>query len=113
MIALEEVCGRFPDLLPQDATLWIERQWLRAEPAPGGGWLLTEVDVARLTLLVELHVTLEIDAETVPLVLSLLDQLYDARRTLRALTAAIEAQPEPVLRAVLDAAQRHDRAEGG
>jgi len=113
MIALEEVCGRFPDLASQDAALWIERQWLRAEPAPGGGWLLTEVDVARLTLLVELHVTLELDEEAIPLVLSLLDQLYDARRTLRALTAAIEAQPEPVLRAVLDAAKQYVRNEGG
>ncbi|MCX7370856.1 MAG: hypothetical protein NTW56_00190, partial [Alphaproteobacteria bacterium] len=69
--------------------------------------------VARLTLLVELHVTLELDEEAIPLVLSLLDQLYDARRALRALTAAIEEQPEPVLRAVLDAAQRHSRDEGG
>lgn len=113
MITLEEVCGRFPDVAPREAALWIERKWLRAEPAPGGGWLLTEVDVARLTLLVELHVTLELDEEAIPLVLSLLDQLYDARRALRALTAAIEEQPEPVLRAVLDAAQRHSRDEGG
>ncbi len=113
MIALEVVCGRFPDLAPQDAALWIERRWLRAEPAPGGGWLLTEVDVARLTLLVELHVTLELDEGTIPLVLSLLDQLYDARRALRALAAGIEAQPEKVRRAVLDAARRHDRDEGG
>ncbi len=113
MIALEEVCGRFRDLAPREATLWIERRWLRAEPAPGGGWLLTEVDVARLTLLVELHVTLKLDEDAVPLVLSLLDQLYDARRALRALTAALEAQPEPVRRAMLDAAQRHDRGEGG
>jgi hypothetical protein len=49
MITLEEVCGRFPDLALQEAALWIERQWLRAEPAPDGGWMLTEVDVARLT----------------------------------------------------------------
>jgi chaperone modulatory protein CbpM len=113
VIALEEVCGRFPDLAPQEATLWIERCWLRAEPAPGGTWLLTEVDVARLTLLVELRVTLELDEDAMPLVLSLLDQLYDARRALRALTAAIKAQPEPTRRMVLDAAQRHDRDEGG
>lgn len=113
MIALDEVCSRFPDLAPQQAVLWIERHWLRAEPAPGGGWLLTEVDVARLTLLVELHITLDLDEEAIPLVLSLLDQLYDARRALRALAAAVEAQPAPVRRAVLDAAQRHSRDDGG
>ncbi len=113
MIALEEVCGHFPDLAPQQAASWIERRWLRAEPAPGGGWLLTEVDVARLTLLVELQVTLELDEGTLPLVLSLLDQLYDARRALRALAAGIEAQPEKVRRAVLDAARQNDTDEGG
>lgn len=112
MIALEEVCGRFPDLAPQQVTVWIERRWLRAEPAPGGGWLLTEVDVARLTLLVELRVTLEVDEEAMPLVLSLLDQLYDARRALRSLTAAIDAQPEPLREALLAAARRHAEDAG-
>ena len=101
-----------PGLAAAEVSLWIERRWLRAEAAPGGGWLLTEVDVARLTLLVELRITLELDEEAMPLVLSLLDQLYDARRALRSLTAAIEAQPEPVRRAVLDAARRHARDVG-
>ena len=109
MITLEEVAGRFPGLSLDEVTLWIERRWLRAEPAPGGGWLLTEVDVARVALLVELRVTLEVDEEAMPLVLSLLDQLYDARRAIRCLMAAIEEQPEPVRRAVLDAAARHGR----
>ncbi len=109
MIRLEEVAGRFPGLAPQELVLWIERRWLRAEPGPGGGWLLTEVDVARVGLLVELRVTLEVDEEAMPLVLSLLDQLYDARRILRGLLAAVEEQPEPVRRAVLAAAARRGR----
>jgi chaperone modulatory protein CbpM len=113
MIRLEEVAGRFPGLAPQELTLWIERRWLRAEPAPGGGWLLTEVDIARARLLVELRVTLEVDEEAMPLVLSLLDQLYDARRTLRGLVAAIEEQPEEVRRGILAAAARHAQGRGG
>lgn len=106
MIALESVCARFPELAPEELTLWIERRWVRAEPGPGGTWLLTEVDVARVRLLVELRLTLEVPEETMPLVLSLLDQLYDARRALRALLAALEEQPEEVRQAVLEAARR-------
>lgn len=112
MITLEEVAGRFPGLVPGEVVLWIERRWLRAERAADGGpWLLTEVDVARLSLLVELRVTLELDEEAMPVVLSLLDQLYDARRALRCLTAALQDQPEAVRRAVLDAAARQARED--
>lgn len=106
MIALEEVAGRYPDLAPGEVGLWIERRWLRAEPGPGGGWLLTEVDVARVGLLVELRLTLDVTEELMPLVLSLVDQLYDARRAVRGLLAALDEQPEAVRRAVLAAAAR-------
>lgn len=105
MIAIEAVAARFDGLAPQEIARWIERRWVHAEPAPDGGWLLTDVDVARVGLLVELRVTLEVTDELLPLVLSLLDQLYDARRTLRGLLAALEAQPDEVRGAVLAAAQ--------
>jgi chaperone modulatory protein CbpM len=105
MIALEEVAGRFPGLAPDEVALWIERHWLRAERGPDGTVLLTEVDIARIGLLVELRATLEVTEDLMPLVLSLLDQLYDARRTLRGVLAAIEAQPEAVRQAVLGASR--------
>ena len=105
MIALEEVVARFPGLEPREAVLWIERRWLRAEPGPGGAWLLTEVDAARVALLVELRVTLEVTDDLIPMVLSLIDQLYDARRTVRALLTALDEQPAAVRTAVLAAAK--------
>jgi hypothetical protein len=40
------------------------------------------------------------------MVLSLIDQLYDARRTVRALLGALEEQPAAVREAVLAAAKR-------
>ena len=111
MIAPEEVAARFPGLSPAEITLWIERRWVRAEPGPAGAWLLTELDVARIRLLVELRVTLEVPEELMPVVLSLMDQLYDARRTVRALLAALEEQPAEVRQAVITAARR-GRQEG-
>jgi chaperone modulatory protein CbpM len=67
---------------------------------------LTEMDVARVGLLVELRVTLEVTDDLIPVVLSLIDQLYDARRTVRALLAALDEQSPDVREAVLAAARR-------
>lgn len=108
MIELESVCARIPGLSREEVTLWVERRWIRAEApaASGGEWRFTEMDLARVRLVVELRSTLEVDEETMPLVLSLVDQLYDARRTVKALLAGLDAQPDAVREAVLAAARR-------
>lgn len=104
MIPLDTVAERFPEVAPAELALWVERRWVRAERGPDGAWRLTEMDVARVRLLVELRVTLEVEDDAIPLVLSLLDQLYDARRAVRALLAALDEQPPDVRQAVLAAA---------
>ena len=106
MIPLEAVAARFPQLAPGELALWIERRWVRAERTPEGAWRLTEMDVARVGLLVELRVTLDVTEDLIPVVLSLIDQLYDARRTVRALLSALDEQPSAVRTAVLAAAGR-------
>jgi chaperone modulatory protein CbpM len=50
-----------------------------------------------------LHYELEIDAGTLPVVLSLVDQLYDTRQRLLSLTAAVTAQDENVQAAIIAA----------
>lgn len=70
---------------------------------PGGGAgavSYAEVDVARLRLLVTLEDELEVDSETLPMVLGLLDQVHGLRRALRVLGEAVERQPETVRAAV-------------
>jgi chaperone modulatory protein CbpM len=104
MITLEAVAARFPEIAPGELALWVERRWVRADRSPDGAWRLTEMDVARVRLLVELRVTLEVTDDLIPMVLSLIDQLYDARRTVRALLAALDEQPAEVRSAVLSAA---------
>lgn len=79
---------------------WIELGWVapaRRGPEP----VFSDVDVARLCLICDLRHDLAVEEETMPLVLSLLDQLYDLRRQLNALTWAIQQQPEDVRRAIL------------
>jgi chaperone modulatory protein CbpM len=54
------------------------------------------VDVARVRLLNDLERALDFDDETVPLVLSLLDQIHGLRGELRTLARAIDEQPDHV-----------------
>jgi chaperone modulatory protein CbpM len=61
------------------------------------------MECARVRLICTLHYELEIDAETLPIVLSLMDQLYDTRRRLLSLTAAVAAQDKDVQAAILAA----------
>lgn len=106
MIPLEAVAARLPEVAPAELSLWVERRWVRAERGPDGAWRLTEMDVARVRLLVELRATLEVPEDLIPTVLSLIDQLYDARRAVRGLIAALDEQPAGVRDAVLAAAKR-------
>ena len=55
-----------------------------------------EVDVARLRLLVTLEDDIEVDRDTVPVVVELLDQIHGLRRALRVLGEAVGRQPDPV-----------------
>jgi chaperone modulatory protein CbpM len=70
------------------------------------GWDFREIDVARVRLIHDLHRAMAIDEATMPLVLSLLDQVYALRGTLRDLLRGLETQPEPVRTTVLAALRR-------
>lgn len=73
---------------------WIEASWVRPDPDEGGP-RFGPVDVARLRLIQELRHDLAIDAEAIPVVLSLVDEMYTLRRRLGALARALsEASPE-------------------
>ncbi len=62
----------------------------------GDGLRFDASDVVRVRLICELHYELWIEEDSMSVVLSLLDQLYTTRRSLRALLSAVEAQPEDV-----------------
>ncbi len=71
---------------------WLRMGWVRPERREGTA-LYHEVDVARVRLLYELEHTAEIDDETLPLILSLLDQIHGLRNELRSLAQAVGEQP--------------------
>jgi len=89
-----------------EITRWVELTWLHPDGSPGG-WIFHEVDVARVRLIAELR-ELQMDEDAMPVVLSLLDQLYATRRRMKLLQQAVdEAAPDAVrarLRALLESA---------
>ena len=84
MITLDLLVARFPALDQAQLQEWIAEGMLRAEPGPS----FTEIDVARIALIIELRNELALDDAALPVVLSLLDQLYTLRRELAALRGA-------------------------
>jgi len=95
VIPLAALLKRVGELDEAELVRWIERRWVRAEPAQGG-YLFHEVDVARVRLILEIRRDFAVDEETLPVLLSLLDQLYRARRQLGALSGAVATQPADV-----------------
>ena len=79
---------------------WIAEGWVRPR-AGGGGWVFDEIDVARLHLIRALRQDYLLQEEALPVVLGLLDQLYDSRRRLRRLCHALARTAPPELRAAL------------
>ncbi len=74
---------------------WIEHHWVRPQQTPSGP-SFDEVDRARIELIRELRDDLMVDDSTLSVMLSLMDQLYSARRLLRRLDAVMRALPEPL-----------------
>ena len=92
MLALEQVC-RLTGVRRVELVGWIEERWVLPD-RDGEDWRFTEVDLARVRLILELRRDLRIEPETVPVVLSLLDQVYALRRTLREVCGAVQGLPE-------------------
>jgi chaperone modulatory protein CbpM len=107
MIGFDAVLKEISALDAAELTMWIDSGWVRPE-GERGNWQFHEVDVARARLIAEIRYDLAIDAEAVPVLLSLLDQLYGLRRELGALCGAVAAQPEAIRHAIAAALRGRD-----
>jgi chaperone modulatory protein CbpM len=106
MIRIDMVIARFPELQAPQIADWVARGWVHAAGAGPAEWMFSDLDIARLHLLRDLQVDLAVDEDTLPLVLSLLDQVYELRRALRAVVGVVNEAPEEVRARVLGALTR-------
>jgi chaperone modulatory protein CbpM len=88
MISVEVLLTQLPDLPLQDLERWISNDWVRPD-GRAGDYAFREIDVARIRLIQELRDKLEINEAALPVVLLLLDQLYDLRRRMRAMRSEL------------------------
>jgi chaperone modulatory protein CbpM len=99
MIAFDELLRQIEGLDPGDLMRWVENRWVLPERRDQT-WLFHEVDVARVELILDIRQEFAIDEEALPLVLGLLDQVYNLRRQLRRVCDALAAQPQEVQAAI-------------
>lgn len=95
MKRLEDVLGELHALGRTEILTWIEAEWVRPE-RDAVGPRFAPVDLARLRLIKELRDDLEIGPEAMPVVLSLVDEMYTLRRHLAALARAVGETPAEV-----------------
>jgi chaperone modulatory protein CbpM len=111
MMRLETIILRFSNLEKAELISWIERGWIRPEPVELDDWVFQDIDIARIQLVFDLRRDMGVSEDTIPLILSLMDQVYELRAHLKAhlkaVTRAFETQP-PEVRAALLAAMAFD-----
>lgn len=102
MITIDILVARIPGLPRQDIERWIDNRWVRPD-RDAGQYVFHEIDIARIRLIRELRDDLQVNEDALPVVLSLLDQLYDLRRRMAELGDALAATaPDELRRAIAD-----------
>ena len=109
MKGIEELVRSISKLQRADLEEWISES-LVVPDGQSGKVGFSDMECARIELICTLKYELEIDQGTLPLVMSLVDQLYDARGKLKALASAVIAQPPEVQQAIMAAVNRSQGA---
>jgi len=94
MITIESLIDHLSGLTRLDIEEWISNDWVRPDGRPGN-YAFRQIDFARVRLIHQLRVDMQVNDEALPIVLSLLDQLYDQRRRMRELIEALSQAAPP------------------
>ncbi|MCA3261818.1 MAG: hypothetical protein ING44_07745 [Telmatospirillum sp.] len=101
MNSLETVALLFEDLETGELAGWVAQRWIQPEPdADGDGWSFRDIDIARTRLIYDLRHEMETPEATMPIVLSLLDQIYELRRLVDGFGAVLAEQPTAIRDAI-------------
>jgi chaperone modulatory protein CbpM len=79
MISIDLLVGEISGLSRPDLDRWIANDWIRPD-RDMGIYIFQDIDVARVRLIRDLRDDLGVNEDALPIVLLLLDQLYDLRR---------------------------------
>jgi chaperone modulatory protein CbpM len=101
MMTLDDLLATIPSLQRGDLEGWIRDELIA--PQQDAGLSFSDKECARVRLICTLTYELEIDSGALPVVLSLLDQLYDTRQRLLSLSRAVTLQDKAIQGAVIAA----------
>jgi len=100
MISIDALVATYSRLERPVLEHWIAEDWVCPDWRDGE-YTFEDIDVARVRLILELRDQLDVNEAALPVVLLLLDQLYDLRRQTRALVDAfVHVAPSDVQRSV-------------
>ena len=102
MMRIDDLVAAMAVLQRSDLEDWIREELITPQQDAGTQYF-SDIDCARVRLICTLHYELEIDLGTLPVVLSLVDQLYDTRQRLLSLAAAVAAQEKTVQESIIAA----------
>ena len=95
MIDEQQIIARNACLDTEALRSWIE-QGLVSPHRTEKGFEFDEIDQARIALVCDLHYGMGLHHESLPVILSLIDQLHHTRHSLRAITTAVSEQPDEI-----------------
>lgn len=95
MIRETELIAQFTVLQRDVLLAWIE-EGVIAPLRDEDGFLFDQVDESRIALCCDLHYRMGLEHASLPVILSLIDQLHNTRHHLRRLTRAVTEQPDAV-----------------
>lgn len=99
MIREGELIAQFTCLEQHVLVTWIEEGVVEPH-RDEAGYLFDRIDQARVALACDLHYRMGLEHASLPVILSLIDQLHNARNCLKALTRAVSEQPDAVQREI-------------
>jgi chaperone modulatory protein CbpM len=95
MIRESELFAQFTYLKHEVLVAWIE-EGVIAPHRDDQGYLFDRLDESRVALACDLHYRMGLDHASLPVILSLIDQLHHTRHHLRSLCDAVGQQPDAV-----------------
>jgi chaperone modulatory protein CbpM len=95
MIREKDIIAQYTYLEQHVLLTWID-EGVIAPHRDEEGYLFDHVDESRVALCCDLHYRMGLEHASLPVILSLIDQLHDARHHLRRLTRAVAEQPDAV-----------------
>lgn len=100
MMRLDEIVLAIAELKQEDLEIWVHEALVETQEHRGER-VFTDTACARVRLICTLHYDMEIDANALPVVLDLIDQLHETRNRLHSLGGAVMVQDRKIRKTIL------------